>query len=128
MKQYYAKYTEWEDYKQGMFNVTDILDKDKKVINAINLLSDQIAFYNTCRELVINWPVAANVNLSNKGQNRRAWLGAAACMYRHKTPEYLTRIAWNLLNKDTQEKANLVADKIILEYENKIPHVQTLFD
>lgn len=128
MKQYYAKYTEWEDYKQGMFSVTDILDKDKKVINAINLLSDQIEFYNTCRELVINWQVAANVNLSNKGQNRRAWLGAAACMYRHKTPEYLTRIAWNLLNKDTQEKANLVADKIILEYENKIPHVQTLFD
>jgi hypothetical protein len=117
MKQIYEHYEKWEDYKSGMYNLNDVIDKDKKVIGAINLLSNQIEFYDSMKKLLNLWKVSVDVNLSNKNQNRKAWLGAAACMFVHNTPEYLTRIAWNLLNKDVQEKANNVADKIILEYE-----------
>lgn len=49
-------------------------------------------------------------------------------MYIHNTPEYLTRIAWGLLNKDVQQKANNIADKIIIEFENKNHNEKTLFD
>lgn len=127
MKQVYEHYEKWEDYRAGMFALSDILDKDKKVIGAINILSDPAEFYNVLQKVLSEWPTASAVNLTNRGQNRRAWLGAAACMYRHKTPEYLTRIAWNLLNKDIQDAANRTADKVIMEYETQQPNAQTLF-
>lgn len=121
-------YEKWEDYKAGMFALTDVIDKDKKVIGAIQLLSNEGAFYDILKEVMIRWENATSVNLTNKGQNRRAWLGAAACMFKCNTPEYLTRIAWNLLNKDVQDKANAVAEKIIMEFENKTSHAKTLFE
>ena len=127
-KQIFEHYEKWEDFQAGMFSLLDIKDKDKKVIGAINLLSNENDFYNAMKELMKVWKIATDVNLTNKGQNRRAWLGAAACMFVHNTPEFLTRIAWNLLNKDIQDRANLVADKIIIEYEKKTENAKTLFD
>lgn len=128
MKQIFEHYERWEDYKAGMFCVLDVRDKDKKVIAAIGLLSNDVLFYQTLIEVTNNWVTATGVNLTNKGQNRRAWLGAAACMYKHNTPEYLTRIAWNLLNKEVQDSANLIAEKIIYEFENKLSDAKTLFE
>lgn len=119
MKQIYHHYEKWEDFLSGMYNLNDVLDKDKKVKNCIDLLSTPGEFYTVCKELLDKWPVSCDVNLSNKNQNRRAWLGAAACTYSFNAPEYLTRIAWGLLNKDVQDKANHVAEKIIFEYERK---------
>ena len=128
MKQIFKPYTKWEDFLNGMYTLNDVIDKDKKVIGAITLLSNQKAFYMALKEVLTNWPIASKVNLTNKQQNRNAWLGAAACMYIHNTPEYLTRIAWGLLNKDVQQKANNIADKIIIEFENKNHNEKTLFD
>ena len=119
MEQIYIEYQKWEDYLSGMYNDNDVIDKDKKVINAINLLSNPNEFYEVCQLIMNNWKNATDVNLSNKNQNRKAWLGAAACNYKYKVPEYLTRIAWGLLNKNVQDKANKIAEKIILEYERK---------
>lgn len=127
MKQVFAHYEKWEDFQAGMYSLSDILDKDKKVIGAINLLSSENDFYNASKEVLKKWKISVDVNFTNKGQNRRAWLGAAACMFIHNTPEYLTRIAWNLLNKDVQDRANLIAEKIIMEYENEKNNVKTLF-
>lgn len=119
MEQIYIEYQKWEDYLSGMYNMNDTIDKDKKVINAINLLSNPNQFYEVCNDLVNDWKNATDVNLSNKNQNRKAWLGAAACMYKYEVPEYLTRIAWGLLNKQVQDSANRIAEKIIQEYEGK---------
>lgn len=128
MKQVFSHYENWEDYKSGMFSVSDIADKDIKVIGAINLLSSPAEFYSVCSRLVKEWSIASGVNLTNKTQNRRAWLGAAACMFKHNTPEYLTRVAWNLLNRNVQDRANEIADKVIFEFENNISNAKTLFD
>ena len=119
MEQIYIKYEKWEDYLCGMYNSNDVIDKDKKVIESIKLLSNTNDFYQTCKTIMIEWKNASEVNLSNKNQNRKAWLGAAACMYKCKAPEYLTRIAWSLLNKNIQDKANKIAEKIIKEYDTK---------
>lgn len=119
MDQIYIEYQKWEDYLFGMYNTNDVMDKDKKVIDSINLLSNPNEFYKTCKLILIEWKNASDVNLSNKNQNRKAWLGAAACMYKCKAPEYLTRIAWSLLNKSIQDNANKIAEKIIKEYETK---------
>jgi hypothetical protein len=119
MKQIYEQYQKWEDYNAGMYALNDVRDKDILVFNAVSLLSNPNLFYETMQKLIIDWKVSTDVNLSNKNQNRRAWLGAAACMYKYKVPEYLTRVAWGLLNKEVQDTANNIANKIILEYERQ---------
>jgi hypothetical protein len=119
VKQVYEHYEKWEDYNNSMYTLKDVIDKDKKVIECINLLSNPEDFYKTCIELIEVWNISTDVNLSNTSSNRQAWLGAAACCFKFQAPEYLTRIAWKLLNKDVQLKANYVADKIIKIYERK---------
>jgi hypothetical protein len=125
MKQIFEHYEKWEDFKHGMYELSDVLDKDIKVIQSVNLLKTQFEFYNTLKELEKYWPVSISVNLTNKSQNRRAWLGAAACSYKNDCPEYLTRIAWSLLNKSDQDKANKTAETFITEYERKNKGIHT---
>lgn len=117
MKQIWHNYELWEDFHNGMYCDKDLLGKDKLVIHSIILLSDVNEFYKVMKLVVENWKYSCENNLTNKSKNRKAWLGAAACSYNHKCPEYLTRIAWALLDKDIQDKANNIAQKIIDEYE-----------
>jgi len=90
---------------------------------------DNELFYHTCKELLKKWNIATKVNMTNLQQNRKSWLGAAACCFKFGVPEFLTRIAWNLLNKEDQDKANMIAEKIINEYEQTKNNIneQTLF-
>lgn len=111
MERIYHKYVLWEDHKNGMYNDNDILDKDVMVSKSIELLKSPEKFYFVMQNILKDWKFAVENNLSNRSQNRRAWLGAAACSYNHKCPEYLTRIAWSLLNNDVQKMANNIADK-----------------
>jgi hypothetical protein len=130
MRQEFAHYEAWEDYQNGMYLMTDIDNKDLRLINAIQLLREADLFYMTCGELIKAWPVSSKVNLTNLAQNRRAWLGAAACCYKYSAPEFLTRIAWSVLNKEHQDSANSAADRVIKEFENlnKSNYAKTLFE
>tara|TARA_R110000868_G_scaffold70420_1_gene206885 strand:+ start:471 stop:857 length:387 start_codon:yes stop_codon:yes gene_type:complete len=128
MKQFFAHYETWEDYKAGMFDCTLKGNEQEKTILAAKLLSNEIDFYNSLNGVLLNWPISTRVNLTNLGQNRRAWLGAAGCMYTHKCTEIITRVAWNTLDKETQDKANKVAEKIIYQFENNIKNGKTLFE
>lgn len=119
MERIYHKYEVWEDYKNGMYNDSDVLDKDKLVFESIKLLSSPDRFYNVMDKILKEWVNSCDENLSNKSINRRAWLGAAACSFNHKCPEYLTRIAWSLMNPDKQAQANNLATLIIEKYERK---------
>lgn len=107
--------------------MANVQNEDEKLKNAISLLSSESEFYNTLKLVLSNWPISTAVNLTNKQQNRRAWLGAAGCMYTHKAPEYITRLAWGELSTDLQNKANAVAENIISLYENPNQNAQTLF-
>jgi hypothetical protein len=127
MKQIFFNYLEWEDYISGMYETVNIIDYEEKINNAKFLLSNENLFYETLKDVLKNWVKSSAVNLTNKQQNRRAWLGAAACMYKFNVPEILTRIAWNSLEENIQNKANLIAEKIIIEYQNNINNVKTLF-
>jgi hypothetical protein len=98
--------TEWEN-------------EDLLINNAVKLLSNEPEFYNISLEMIGIWSKSADVNLSNTGHNRQSWIGQAACCYKYGVPELLTREAWARLDKETQIKANLIADKIIRIYEEK---------
>lgn len=94
-------------------------DEHNSIKLAINMLSDNDLFFETCCNILEHWPNSCDVNLSNKMQNRNAWLGAAACCYAYKCPEYVVRIAWANLTDLERYRANEVAKKIILIYEEK---------
>lgn len=119
MKQIFEHYLKWEDYNSGMYSLDKHQNEDYLVNESIKLLSNVNLFYESLIKVKSNWPISWNVNMSNKYQNRRAWLGASGCMINHGSTEYITRIAWNQLNKKIQISANNIATKFIIEYENK---------
>jgi hypothetical protein len=63
------------------------------------------------------WPIACEHNLTDDTQNRRAWIGHAACQMAINCPEYITRSAWGYLTREQQGKANAMADKAIARWE-----------
>lgn len=124
MKQIYIHHFHWEDFKNGMFSSKTDLEYFY-IRQATHILSNPHLFESIMIEMLKNWKFCIDHNLSNKNTNRKAYLGAAACNYACKVPEYCTRIAWNSLDRVTQVKANNSASKIIDIYENsKQKHIQ----
>lgn len=116
MNQFYSHHDNWEDFKNGMYcgtisNDTGLSDKAK------SLLCNPDLFYSTIKKMIVDWPIATKVNLTNKGINRRSWLGHAACSFLYNVPEIITRIAWKEMNEVQQFEANTVAEKCIIEFE-----------
>lgn len=118
MKQIFNKYTEWEDFINGMYK-TKVNNEDELINKSKKLLSNEDEFYKVSLKVLDNWIISSNVNLSNKNSNRQSWIGQAACCYSFGSPEIITRKAWGCLDNITKIKANLVADKIIKIYEAK---------
>ena len=119
MKQFYAPYWEWEDYKNGMYCDKKIDSESYLVVKCMDLFTNTCLFYSTGCEVFIKWPIATKVNLTNKSINRRAWLGTAICNLGLNAPEYIIRLAWNKLYDYQKERANSVATNLIYEYETQ---------
>lgn len=119
MNQIYHHYTLWEDFRNGMYETTSN-NEDTLILLAEKLLSNTAAFYKASLDMVKDWAVSSEVNLTNTGCNRQAWIGQAACSYKHNVPEYCTRIAWGNLTDAQRWSANEIADRVINIYENKI--------
>ena len=118
MNRIYHKYTDWEDFKNGMFETDN--SNDAELINkSFELLSNEDLFYKIGLKVLENWVVSSDVNLSNINSNRQSWIGQAACSYYVKANESITRKAWSMLSDIKKLKANLIADKIIKQYEKK---------
>ena len=129
-KQYFIKYTEWEDYKNGFYSTTvpTYLSEEELIQKSINLLSNATKFNDKCRMVLLRWINSAKVNLTNPETNHKAWLGQAACCYGHLAPNYITRLAWVQLDPKTQKIANRIAKKNIDEFLTKLyanEHTQT---
>ena len=118
MKRIYKKHTDWECYKNGMYS-TDIQNETTLTSKSVNLLSNDIEFFKASLKVMDNWIISTDVHLSNVTHNRRSWIGQSACCFMFGTPEIITRKVWALLDSETQNRANLVAEKIIRIYENK---------
>lgn len=84
---------------------------------ARDLLSDPERLLKSMRIVAHQWPNSAEVNLTNRGRNRQAWLGQAACALESGAPESLTKAAWRQLTESQRIEANKVADIVINEWE-----------
>lgn len=116
MTQLFHHYKKWEDYHAGMFRKVTVTDDHSLIVRAYKLLSTPELCLSAMRRVLVEWPFSTQHNITNLSQNRRAWLGQAACCIEFGVPEELTKIAWNNLSKELQDQANSIADKVINEY------------
>lgn len=116
MKQFFSEYTEWEDFKNGMY-VTSVNNFYELEIEAIKILTNESLFFSLAKSVISNWIISSKVNLTNTSYNRRAWVGQASCCYGKGIPEVVTRSAWSKLSDSEKIKANNIADKIIKSFE-----------
>ena len=119
MEQIYHNYNLWEDYKSGMWRKLKKQEEKEYLQKAVDFTGDADLYGHWMIQVVKNWKYSCEHNLTDVSQNRRAWIGHAACQLAINCPEYITRQAWGFLSKDQQDKANAVADKAILLWESK---------
>jgi hypothetical protein len=110
----FHQYQLWEDYQNGMFKNGM---RESKILESIKMLTDKDILYDAMTYVSRNWKFAAEVNLTNRGGNRQAWLGQAACNYLTGATEYETRRAWGIIVEPERIEANSVADRVIEEWE-----------
>lgn len=123
-EQVFHPWQEWEDYRAGMWRAVAVTAKAEA---ACRVLGDPDVFYNAACDMLRDWPKAAEHNLTNTDQNRRAWIGQATCCYLTGASEQDTRNAWWLLLLDERDAANAVADRVIAEWEaERAAHVRPM--
>lgn len=114
--QVFHPYTAWEDWQAGMWQApTDVTDE---MMQAAHILSDPAVFLSAARAMLVDWTCAAEQNLTDMQQNRRAWVGQATCCHLAGITEQATRQAWWTLTVDEQYAANQIADQAIVEWEH----------
>ena len=92
-------------------------EQNMLIEKSFNLLSNKDLFLLACRDVIVKWPYSSEHNLSARCQNRKAWIGWAACFVSHESTEYTTRQAWRMLTSEQQESANSIAKIVIEEWE-----------
>ena len=125
IKPIYHKYTDWEDFKNGMYSNKEIpSNTHQSLVNkSESLLKDEYIFLRNGLNMITDWVISSEENLTKTQTNRRAWIGQATCCYCHKASEIITKEAWNNLSFIEKTKANNAADLIIKEYERRYREV-----
>lgn len=86
---------------------------------AIKFTGDADEYGSWMKKVVKTWRYSCEHNLSNKTQNRRAWLGHAACALAFDCPEDIVREAWKHLTQEQRDAADAVAEETIKEWEDE---------
>lgn len=126
MTRVYHRHDHWEDWHAGQYALT-YNDQARGELQSAGLLADESACYAAMSAVTREWPNATEHNLTNIEQNRRAWLGQAACCFELGVPAFVTKQAWWTLPETMQVRANGVADTVIGEWEEARRDAETLF-
>jgi hypothetical protein len=114
-------YTQWEDWGAGMYGFPKDLKSETSAARA--LLCDPVLLEAGMTEATVAYPSAAEHQLSDYTQNRRSWLGQAACHVSAHATAIATRAAWGQLTDDDRAAANACADRVIASWE--LDHLDT---
>jgi hypothetical protein len=117
MEQIYHPYWQWEDYKAGMWRKVAPEERMVMLKRAIEFTGDHVRYGMYMQRVSKEWPTACEHNLTEVNQNRKAWIGHAACCMAINCPEDITREAWGYLTKTQQNQANKQAETAILLWE-----------
>jgi hypothetical protein len=117
IKRIYHPYWLWEEYEHNMWGAVN--DRAKFLKLAIKFTGDHKLYGRFMIQVIQKWKYSCEHNLSNLTQNRRAWIGHAACAIAHQIPEDIVREAWSHLTEEQQYLANKEADRAIEAWEHK---------
>lgn len=84
---------------------------------AVHFTGNHIEYGKAMIRVINEWPISCEQNLTNLSQNRKAWIGHAACALEHGIPESVVRSAWGCLTKRQQDLANDAAQRAIEAWE-----------
>lgn len=94
-------------------------DEKMEIETAVNYIEDTEKFGGDMIRVVNEWKFSCEHNLTDRSQNRRAWIGQAAAALAYNYSADFTKTAWNMTDKQKQEDANKVADIAISLWEKK---------
>lgn len=110
-------YWKWEEVRHNMWG--KVKQRNTYLSMAVIFTGNADLYGEWMRKVVDEWRFSCEHNLSNKEQNRKAWIGHAACALFFKCPEDVVREAWSHLSEDQQLAANNKAQEAIEYWEKK---------
>lgn len=113
----YHPYWLWEEVYTNMWG--RVQDRQKYLADAIEFTGDHRKYGSYMIRVIDEWAYSCEHNLSNITQNRKAWLGHAACALAFDCPEDIVREAWGHLTKEQQDLANNEAENAITIWEER---------
>lgn len=116
IKRIYHPYWMWEETDNNMWGT--VPNRAEYLDWAVEFTGDHEQYGSAMMGVVEEWRFSCEHNLTNLTQNRKAWIGHAACAYAKKCPEDIVRQAWSSLTKKQQHDANAVADLAIEHWES----------
>lgn len=115
IKRVYHPHWLWEEVAHNMWG--SVKEKDWYLEIAIEFTGDAEIYGEYMMRVVKEWKYSCEHNLSNRSQNRKAWVGHAACALALQCPEDIVRQAWGHLTEQQQIEANAAADRAIAHWE-----------
>ena len=92
-------------------------NREEMLHEAIEFTGDAEEYGRAMLRVIREWTYSCEHNLSNLSQNRKAWLGHAACALERGFCEDVVREAWASLSVEQQRAANKKAQQAIEEWE-----------
>lgn len=92
-------------------------NREAMLREAIAFTGDAELYGRAMLRVIREWPYSCEHNLTNLSQNRKAWIGHAACALERGFCEDVVREAWGHLTREQQDKANAKAQQAIEEWE-----------
>ena len=124
MERIYHNFKEWECYHNGFYrSLSRKENKEDLIKEVITIFEDRNRTRKLMLSVINNWVISCEQFLTNKGNNRIAWLGQSACCYDNSIPEYITRSAWNQLDDDVRYDANKIAKEVLSIWDKKYKEV-----
>jgi hypothetical protein len=124
MKQIYHPYHLWEDYKSGFYNNCSGEQKKTYIQGCLNLFNNKGITEKYMSLVIENWFYSCQHNLTNPSVNKIAYIGQAACCIYCGAPNTTTMQAWNMLDKEVQERSNNIAQKYLNIWNNNLNNRQ----
>jgi ParB-like chromosome segregation protein Spo0J len=106
-------FEKWECHKAGFYaQKKEGMTNQECEIACAEFLSDSDRFESALKNVISEWKHSCEHYLTNKSMNRIAWLGQASMCYATGIPSRYCS-GFNLLSKEKQEAANLLALKYL---------------
>ena len=116
IKRVFSHFSKWEDYRNGMYDdCSEEFYKSKE--KAVKVLSNKDTLKDDFEDMLSDWVICSEFNMTNRSSNRNSWLGRAVCCYKVNAPGIVTKDAWWELTEEQRIQANKIADKVIKEWE-----------